>query len=159
MTQRPKLHPAILSGSLLGAGFLKPAPGTIGSLFSLPMVYWAFSYLDVVGLWVLVLAFCIITVLAAPTFERFYGKDPSAMVSDEAAGQILPFALLANLGYLPSISVLLAGFLFFRFFDILKPLGINKLQNYPSGWGILFDDLLAGLYAFFCVFILILLFY
>lgn len=82
--------------------------------------------------------------------ERFARKDPKPFVLDEFAGQCL--ALLA----LPPLaddsgaglaSVLVGQFLLFRFFDILKPPPARQLERLPEGWGILCDDLMAGVYA------------
>lgn len=161
MEKTPKCHPSILFGSFLGIGFVKPAPGTLGSLATLPLLYFCFLYFGTFSLWLITIIASIGTILAAPVFVKYYGKDPSAMVSDEVAGQALPFAILASYGY-GSLSasnlliLIIAGFILFRFFDILKPLGINRIQNWQGGWGILADDLLAGLYTFFLLKIVIL---
>lgn len=70
------------------------------------------------------------------------------LVIDEWAGQSFVFLSISITGVLKTdLIVLLAGFLLFRFFDILKPLGINQIQKYKGGIGILADDILAGLYA------------
>lgn len=79
------------------------------------------------------------------------------MVADEWAGQIIPFVSISFSGNIGDDALLLlGGFLLFRFFDILKPLGINKLQELPGGYGVLSDDLLAGLYALFSLKLIIL---
>ncbi len=69
-------------------------------------------------------------------------KDPSHVVIDEVAGMSLTLLLIP-----PSYQNILAGFILFRFFDILKPLGIKKMENMRGGWGIMFDDVLAGIYS------------
>ena len=74
--------------------------------------------------------------------ERFGERDPHAIVIDEFSGMLLVFLFIPF-----SLKFLIAGFLLFRFFDILKPWPIRKLENLPAGWGILCDDLLAGVYA------------
>lgn len=85
-------------------------------------------------------------------FEETYGKDPGNLVMDEWAGQAVTFiGLSVSVSAQSFIIILLSGFLLFRLFDILKPLGIAKLQKLPSGWGILVDDLLAGFYALICL--------
>ena len=74
---------------------------------------------------------------------------------DEFAGQGMAFIALPFASSNMNIYLLLLfGFLFFRFFDIKKPLGVNDLQKLPGGFGILVDDLLAGFYAFLCLFLL-----
>lgn len=68
--------------------------------------------------------------------------DPGRIVIDEAAGMLLAMYGVASLGW-----EILAALAFFRYFDIIKPLGINALQRLPGAWGVVADDLLAGLYA------------
>jgi phosphatidylglycerophosphatase A len=71
---------------------------------------------------------------------------------DEAAGQAVVFLFSGFAGVNNDpIWVLFAGFVLFRFFDIIKPLGIDRLQKVPGNFGILVDDLLAGLYALVCL--------
>jgi phosphatidylglycerophosphatase A len=69
-------------------------------------------------------------------------KDPGNIVIDEVVGQ---FLVLFQMGeeWLP----LLLSFFLFRLFDIVKPIPIRKVENFPSGWGIMMDDLLAAIYA------------
>lgn len=90
----------------------------------------------------------LISLWVSPYFEQEFGDDPGVLVIDEWAGQSLVFLTIGLTGSLSTdFSVLLAGFLLFRFFDIIKPLGIKKVQDLKGGTGILADDLLAGLYA------------
>jgi phosphatidylglycerophosphatase A len=86
--------------------------------------------------------FAVTTVAGGAAAEAFYGKrDPGAVVSDEVAGQSL--ALLAA----ADPWGVLVGFIAFRLFDIVKPWPIGRLERLPRGWGILADDLAAGLAA------------
>ncbi|MCO5248625.1 MAG: phosphatidylglycerophosphatase A [Chitinophagales bacterium] len=142
----------------LGAGFLPKSPGTWGSLVSLIPIYFIlisahpFTYLSV-----FIILSCVINLWVADVSEDTWGKDPSKMVIDEFAGQGVSFLAVAYWGVvLPLPVALLLGFIFFRFFDILKPLGINRLQSFKGGFGILLDDLLAGVYAMACLQVLIL---
>lgn len=74
--------------------------------------------------------------------EPIWGKDPARVVIDEVAGMAI------SLLFLPvNVKCLLLGLVLFRFFDILKPLYIRKMESLPSGWGIMADDILAGLYT------------
>ena len=74
--------------------------------------------------------------------EKQWGKDPNRVVVDELLGMWVSLYLLPfNWKYF------LAAFLIFRFFDIVKPLYIRKAEQLPSGWGIMADDLLAGIYT------------
>ena len=90
---------------------------------------------------------CIFSViLGIPTSTRVaqaWGKkDPSFVVIDEVAGQILPL-----IGAPIAWKSLLAAFLLFRVFDILKPPPVRQLERLPEGAGIVLDDVGAGLYA------------
>ncbi|MEX0844830.1 MAG: phosphatidylglycerophosphatase A [Balneolaceae bacterium] len=141
---------------LLGTGFysglIPKAPGTAGSLFSVFIIFLIIQA-QIYGLLLLfVILSSIISLWVAPYFEDEFGEDPGKMVIDEWAGQGLTFITISFSGSpRADILLLISGFLLFRFFDILKPLGINKLQNIKGGTGILADDLLAGLFALICL--------
>jgi phosphatidylglycerophosphatase A len=81
---------------------------------------------------------------AATTAARLQGEeDPRNVVIDEVAGQLATFALVAP----ATLGLAAAGFVLFRGFDIAKPFPIRRLERLPGGWGIMADDVLAGLYA------------
>ncbi len=93
---------------------------------------------------VLALALLLVGAPAATTAERLQGEeDPRNVVIDEVAGQLLTFVFVAPV----STALAAAGFVLFRLFDITKPFPIRRLERLPGGWGLLADDLLAGLYA------------
>jgi phosphatidylglycerophosphatase A len=81
--------------------------------------------------------------------HRFGRKDAPEVVADETAGVCLP-ALVAigstGAGFEQGAALALA-FILFRVFDIAKPWPVARLESLPSGWGVLLDDLMAGLYA------------
>ena len=140
----------LAAGSFLGSGHLPKAPGTWGSLFFLPVIYTA----SVLGpswiLWAILAITIFLSLWSADACIKIYGDDPPSFVMDECAGQTIPFLFTAfTSDPAHDLPLLLAGFVFFRFFDILKPLGIDALQHLPGKFGILADDLLAGLYALF----------
>ena len=140
----------------LGTGFysglIPKAPGTAGSLAVLLIIFWIIYAQIYLLLFVILIGSCLISLWVAPYFEEEFGEDPGRMVIDEWAGQSLTFISISFTSDLKSgLIILIAGFILFRFFDILKPLGINKLQKYKGGFGILGDDLLAGLYALICL--------
>jgi undecaprenyl-diphosphatase len=99
------------------------------------------------------LAGSVVCVQFAPTVIAATGKkDPGEVVADELAGQAVTFLVgpLLALGAASTEQIwvaALAGFLLFRAFDIAKPWPIHKLEKLPEGWGILADDLLAGVFA------------
>lgn len=152
-----KLKPII--GSFFNAGFLPNAPGTWGSFFALIPIFFVAVYAPWYGM-ALFTAFCsYLTVWVADECERVWGGDPSPLVMDEFAGQGMTFiAITFTSDVVTNILILVAGFILFRFFDIAKPLGVDKLQKLPGGWGILVDDLLAGFYAFILLKLLLLVF-
>ena len=93
------------------------------------------------------LAVTAIGVPAATRVERESGgHDPGHVVIDEVAGQ-----WIALIHSRLDLSHLLAAFLFFRIFDILKPWPARQMERLPAGWGIMFDDLAAGVYALLVV--------
>jgi phosphatidylglycerophosphatase A len=73
--------------------------------------------------------------------------DPREVVADEFSGQAVTFLFIAAVPISNIWVAGLLGFLLFRFFDILKPWPIRKFEKLPKGWGILSDDLIAGVYA------------
>lgn len=139
-------------GSFFNVGFLPNAPGTWGSLFALVPIYFVAVYSPWYGMAIFTLLASAITLWVADECEKVWGGDPSPLVMDEFAGQGMTFiAITFPNSWQFNLLILLIGFIFFRFFDIKKPLGVNKLQDLPGGFGILVDDLLAGFYAFICL--------
>jgi len=128
-------------------GRLRPGPGTWASLVTTGF-WWLLASHVAPAVHVLLIAVIIAFVLAigipAATLEaRGSGqKDPSHVVIDEVAGQLV--TLIAC----PIVwQALLAGFILFRVFDILKPPPIRRLEKLPEGTGIVVDDLGAGVYG------------
>ena len=92
---------------------------------------------------------------SADECEKKWGKDPSSVVLDEAAGQLLIPAFLPLSGQFESdLLLLILAFSLFRLFDILKPFGIRSLQQINGGIGILIDDLIAGVYSLLLILLL-----
>jgi len=137
----------LLLGTLFGSGYLPKAPGTWGSLFSLPFVYAAWLAGGIYGLLFLTILTCALSLWTAPVAIRRLGDDPGEFVMDECAGVALLFFIAATFGIAPAPLSLLLGFLLFRLFDITKPLGIKRVEKFRGKYGILYDDLLAGIYA------------
>lgn len=138
----------VFIGTFLGVGLLPKAPGTWGSLVTLPLIYLSFWLSPHFGILTLLIGTILLSLWTSNAAINKYGDDPSQFVMDEAAGQTLVFLatpFLFSTG--PDLFLLLTGFLLFRFFDIIKPLGINKLQDLQGKYGILADDLLAGFYS------------
>jgi phosphatidylglycerophosphatase A len=140
---------AFAVATFFGAGRLKPGPGTWGSIAAVllwAVAAWAF-HLNPRALLVALLAGIALSLVfgvpAATIAARESGRhDPGFVVIDEVAGQWI--ALL----FCPSDwSHALIALVLFRLFDITKPFPIRRLERLPEGWGIVFDDVAAGLYA------------
>ena len=132
---------ALLISTVGGVGHAPLAPGTVASaLTALAIGVLSPSRLALV---VFLLAVILVGTWAAQEAERSLGgKDPGAIVVDEVAGMAL-----AVLTVPLTPAVLIAGFVLFRVFDIVKPYPANALQRLPGGVGVMIDDLVAGLYA------------
>lgn len=124
-------------------GTLPFAPGTWGSLVALIAWFlihdWLTPHLFIV---VTIIIFIVGVITSTIVEKNSSSHDPSRVVIDEWVGQWVALA------YLPkTIGIGIAGFLLFRLFDIWKPWPIRKLDEIPNGWGIMLDDVGAGLFA------------
>jgi phosphatidylglycerophosphatase A len=135
--------------TFFGAGLGKPGPGTWGSVAAVLIwagVGWGIHPAPQILL-LLLLAGIALTLLlgipAATIVARESGrKDPQFVVIDEVAGQ-----WIALIGSHANWRHALIALLLFRIFDITKPFPVRQLEQLPKGWGIVFDDVAAGLYA------------
>jgi phosphatidylglycerophosphatase A len=146
-----KVLSRILS-TLFGVGFFPKAPGTAASAAAV-VIY----RLAVHGLpWPWYLLFLLVLFVLGHAVSTAYAAevgqdDPQRIVIDEAFGQFLALFLVPT-RWLP----LVLTFVFFRFFDIIKPYPIRRLEKFPGGWGIMADDAGAGLAAGVLVHVLLL---
>jgi len=143
---RPPLWGTLVA-TFFGTGRLKPGPGTWASIATTILWAAASSLLPPASrAWVTIAAAALVTVVGIPAatlVSRASGqKDPQFVVIDEVAGQLV--ALIA----VPlAWKTFLASLILFRVFDILKPFPVRQLERLPEGFGIVVDDLGAGLYA------------
>jgi len=142
--------------SCFGLGYLPLAPGTWGSLppaIAFAIICRFSPSAQSIVLAILALFGCVVCVMFAPAVIAQTGKaDPGQVVADEFAGQAITFlaAVFFNTQVFSTGQIwltTLAGFLLFRVFDIVKPWPCRLLERLPQGWGILADDLMAGVYA------------
>ncbi len=138
---------ARMVATFFGVGRLRPGPGTWASLATTLLWWWVASQLpQSARAPVIVLVIVVVVAIGIPaaTLEaRGSGqKDPSHVVIDEVAGQ-----LLVLLACPIQWKALLAGFILFRVFDIVKPPPVRSLERLPEGTGIVIDDLGAGIYG------------
>jgi phosphatidylglycerophosphatase A len=126
-------------------GYLPAAPGTWASLVTTVLVYFIRPYWQAppyIQL-VIILGVFLLGIPAASHAEKHFDKeDPRYCVIDEVAGQMISLLLIPH-----TILLYAAGFLIFRFFDIVKPFPIKHLEKAPQGVGIMIDDIAAGLYS------------
>jgi phosphatidylglycerophosphatase A len=140
---------AFTVATFFGAGYGKPGPGTWGSVAA--VLLWAiYTWLAhpthaalLLALAIGIAATIVLGVPAATIAERESGRtDPGFVVIDEAIGQWITL-----LGSPVDWRHGLIALVLFRLFDITKPFPIRRLERLPGGWGIVFDDVAAGLYA------------
>jgi phosphatidylglycerophosphatase A len=133
---------AVVLATAGGAGYAPVAPGTAGAAVGIVCClltrHWAGAaqaafllLITIAGVW------------ASQRAARHFGRhDPGPVVIDEVAGQLVTLFLVGG-----GIGALVLGFLVFRVLDIVKPWPANALEALPGGWGIMADDLMAGLYG------------
>ena len=133
---------ATLLATGFGAGYSPVAPGTAGSLVGL-LLFWPLARLPWLAQAGAATGVFFVGVWASGALARRLGrKDPGLAVIDEVVGQ---WVTLLALPFTPLTAVL--GFVLFRVFDVLKPWPARALEALPGGWGIVADDVAAGIYA------------
>lgn len=141
-----------------GLGERVPAPGTMVGSLPVCVVWWALcAWIPVANLRLAVTAVGLLITAAVGTWaaeaesQRVGSDDPRQIVVDETAGQLLVFLValpfVAVSGPLQLAVFAAAGFLLFRFFDVVKPWPIRLFERLPGGIGIIADDLAAGYLA------------
>jgi len=152
-TRRVLSAPRGLALTVFGAGLLRPAPGTWGSL--VPVVLATVAAMVgttagemLVGLAIVATVSSVACIAWGGWAERRWGRtDAGEIVADEVAGQAIALAAVPwAVGGVPWWWIA-AAFALFRLFDIAKPPPIGRLQTLPRGWGVLADDLAAGTVA------------
>ena len=124
------------------SGYAPVAPGTAGSAVT-AIGYYLFCPSLGVGAWMALLAVgFVVAVHTAGVATREWGSDPAPVVIDEAVGFLVTVAFLPH-----SWWITLVGFLVFRVLDVAKPPPLKLLEKLPGGWGIVLDDVGAGLYG------------
>ena len=141
---RPLLY---IIGTFFGSGFAPIAPATAGSFLFLVLWWLAWTFLGPIPLWLSLALLAAVTAIGIPVagaLEAIHGEDPSLVVIDEVAGM-----LVTCLGLGGGLTALVLGFFWFRFFDILKPFGVRRLEKLGGGGGLgmMADDIGAGIQA------------
>ena len=127
----------------LGIGYIQKGAGTVAALAG--CVAWYFigvrgmnAWLNALGIFILLLA----GIWSAGRVEKEWDHDSNRIVVDELLGMCISLFLIPVAWKYIAVS-----FILFRFFDIAKPLYIRKAEAWPGGWGVMADDLLAGIYS------------
>jgi len=126
-------------------GYMPYLPGTFGSAAGLILIL--FLKPDNFELLIIFLPVLLLGLIASHSAEKTLGKDSRHIIIDEFAGYLLTVILIPK-----TISYLVAAFILFRIFDILKPPPIKKIEElFSGGAGIMLDDILAAVYANLCI--------
>ena len=148
-TVEKRSTPAVWIASVAGAGYFPVLPGTVGSavgvgiVAALDAIPFGTNGRDAALIGAATLIF-FVGVWAAGESEKFFARtDPSHVVIDEVVGQMVTFLLVPHASW----KLLLAGLGLFRILDVTKPFPAGRAERLPGGWGIMVDDLLAGVYA------------
>ena len=143
-----------LSATVFGIGYIGKGGGTVAAIFC--CICWYLAWHENYHAIFAILITAVITawgIWSGNKVEPLWGKDHGRVVIDEVAGQAI--ALL----FIPvTIKYIIAALVLFRFFDIAKPPFIRRLEALPGGWGVMADDVLAGIYANIILQIIILIF-
>jgi len=136
-----KLHKLI--ATVLGIGYVGKGGGTLAAV-ACCIIWILIPAGSLTNYWqvIITISVCVIGVWSGNVVDPFWGKDSSKVVIDEVAG------MMVTLLFIPiTFKYVLTGLVLFRFFDIAKPLLVRKMEVLPKGWGVMADDLLAGLYG------------
>lgn len=128
-----------------GVGHFPIAPGTVGSVLGLPLV-WAIGRLP--SPWLAAVAIAVLCVVGVPIVNAALPrlgnrKDPGCVVYDEITGMLITFFLVPIANW----KIALLGFTLFRLFDVTKPPPARQLEKLPDGLGVMADDWAAGVFA------------
>ena len=133
----------LLIATGFGVGYSPVAPGTLGTLVAIP-VYYFLSDIPSPLYEITLISFFFLSVWISENAETFFGKkDDPRIVIDEVMGFLITMLWVPK-----TTGFIMIGFFLFRFFDILKPFPIRRLERrLKGGWGVVLDDVMAGVYA------------
>ncbi len=141
-----------LLGSGFYTGYIKTASGTWGSFAGL--IIYLIPGFENPSLMILVISlFILIGVPIATKFESIYGKDPKECTIDEIVGMWITLLFLPK-----KVWWIILAFLIWRVLDIIKPYPVRNLEKVKRGWGIMLDDIMAGIYSFISIQLIIYIF-
>ena len=154
----------VLISTFFGYGYLTKMPGTVASVVTTIFIYIAYEILDYTSLKFSIVFFIILFFYSfyavKDTESEFENKDPRQIVIDEVLGQAMPLILIVylsshNLISIPIEMYYLLSFIFFRFFDIVKPFPVSYFdKKHKNFFGIIMDDIMAGLYTMILIYLI-----
>jgi phosphatidylglycerophosphatase A len=132
-----------LVATSLGIGYIGKGAGTVAAVACCICWYlaWAGAYQQIPAV-IITVIILFVGVWSSNKVVPLWGEDPARVVIDEVAGMCISMLFLPV-----NVKYVLCALLLFRFFDIVKPLYIKKMELLPGGWGIMMDDVLAGIYT------------
>jgi phosphatidylglycerophosphatase A len=132
-----------ITATFFGVGYFPVAPGTMTSAIIVLLYKFFLHRLSWPIYLLLFFVLFALGIIVSDVYSRMLKKeDPRTVVIDEAAGQLIALFLLS-----PQWSLCAASFLLFRFFDIVKPYPIKRVETFPGGFGIMLDDIVAAIFA------------
>lgn len=139
---------AVKLATLFGIGSVKYCPGTVGSFFGTILYAVTIRKVTILPRSLVMLFILILSLIVCDIAEKILKKhDPQEVILDEFVA--MPFVFFGIEEYfsqkLSVAFIMIIGFIIFRIFDILKPIGINRLQKLPGGIGIVADDIAAAI--------------
>ena len=154
----------ILVSTFFGCGYLTKIPGTITSIVATILIYLAYEYLGFTELKFSIIFFILLFLYSFYAVKNseseFKNKDPRQIVIDEVLGQSMPLILVLYLSQKNQLDIQIEiyyvlSLLFFRFFDILKPFPVSYFdRNFKNYFGIIMDDIMAGIYSMFLIYLI-----
>jgi phosphatidylglycerophosphatase A len=154
----------ILISTFFGYGYLTRIPGTVASFVTTIFIYIAFEHLGYTDLKFSIIFFIFLFLYSfyavKDSESEFENKDPRQIVIDEVLGQAMPLILILYLSQKNQLSLTIEvyyalSFIFFRFFDILKPFPVSYFdKNFKNYFGIIMDDIMAGLYSMLLIYLI-----
>jgi phosphatidylglycerophosphatase A len=154
----------LLISTFFGYGYLTKLPGTVTSFVTTIFIYIAYEYLGYTNLKFSIIFFILLFLYSfyavKDSESEFKNKDPRQIVIDEVLGQTMPLILLLYLNQANQLSLQIEiyyvlSFVFFRFFDILKPFPVSYFdKNFKNYFGIIMDDIMAGLYSMLLIYLI-----
>ena len=154
----------VLISTFFGYGYLTKIPGTLTSFVTTVFIYIAYEHLGYTDLKFSIIFFTLLLVYSfyavKDTETEFKNKDPRQIVIDEVLGQTMPLILVLYLSQINELRLTIEiyyvlSFIFFRFFDIFKPFPVSYFdKNFKNYFGIIMDDIMAGLYSMILIYLI-----